>query len=200
VLIVPGSKTIAAGNLAKIKQFYDQGGKVIATTRLPYLSAEFGQDDKVRAAVRAVFGVDPQGAAAREAAASNARGGKAYFLPKPSAESLGRVLDDALAVWDVKLGGTPRLAGGNLSYLHKAREGRGVWFFANSSDTAVDVPVTLRGRHELEAWDPHTGAIAPAGVSHAVESGQAVTRVRLVLPPVRSVFLLERLPTRTDKG
>lgn len=193
VLIVPGSKTIAASNLAKIKQFFDQGGKVIATTRLPYLSAEFGQDDKVRGAIRAIFGVDPQGAVAREAAASSPRGGKAYFLPKPSAESLGRVLDDALAVWDVKLGGVPRLAGGNLSYLHKARDGRGVWFFANSSDTAVDVPVTLRGRHELEAWDPHAGAIAPAAASHAVESGQAVTRIRLALPPVRSVFLLERL-------
>ena len=199
VLIVPGSKTIAASNLAKIKQFYDQGGKVIATTQLPHRSAEFGQDDKVRAAIRAILGVDPRQPVTGELAASNARGGKAYFLPKPSAESLSRVLDDALAVWDVKFVGTPKPAGGNLSYLHKIREGRGLWFFANSSDTAVDVPVTLRGRHEVEAWDPHTGAITPAAVSHAVDSGQEVTRLRLLLPPVRSVFLLERLPTRANK-
>ena len=37
-------EAISASNLAKVKSFFDQGGKVIATTRLPDHSAELGQE------------------------------------------------------------------------------------------------------------------------------------------------------------
>jgi hypothetical protein len=55
VLILPGHKTIRWSNLKKIKQFYDNGGKVIATGQLPYKSAEFGHDADVVATVKAMF-------------------------------------------------------------------------------------------------------------------------------------------------
>jgi hypothetical protein len=41
--------------LKKIKQFYDNGGKVIATGQLPYKSAEFGHDADVVATIKAMF-------------------------------------------------------------------------------------------------------------------------------------------------
>jgi hypothetical protein len=55
VLILPGHRTIRWSNLKKIKQFYDNGGKVIATGQLPYKSAECGHDADVVAAIKAMF-------------------------------------------------------------------------------------------------------------------------------------------------
>jgi hypothetical protein len=55
VFIMPGHKTIRWSNLKKIKQFYDNGGKVIATGQLPYKSAEFGHDADVVATIKAMF-------------------------------------------------------------------------------------------------------------------------------------------------
>jgi hypothetical protein len=46
------------------------------------------------------------------------------------------------------------------------------------------------GRMDLEAWDPHTGKIVPAEFSHEAEAGCDVTKVRLTLPPTKSVFIL----------
>jgi hypothetical protein len=56
--IIPGSRCINIASLRRIKQFYDQGGTVIATTRLPDRAAEFGADDEVRQLVSAIFGPD----------------------------------------------------------------------------------------------------------------------------------------------
>jgi hypothetical protein len=48
VLFLPAGDTISAAAAAKIKQFYDQGGQVIATGMLPTRSAEFGKDAEVK--------------------------------------------------------------------------------------------------------------------------------------------------------
>jgi hypothetical protein len=55
VVIVPGHRTIRWSNLKKIKEFYDHGGKVIATGQLPDTSAEFGHDADVVAAIKEMF-------------------------------------------------------------------------------------------------------------------------------------------------
>ena len=55
VMIVPGHQTINWSNLKKIKAFYDQGGKVIATGTLPSKSAEFGHDEDVVKTIKAMF-------------------------------------------------------------------------------------------------------------------------------------------------
>lgn len=59
VIVIPGGRVIHWSNLQKIKDFYDRGGKVIATTQLPIKSAEPGHDADVCAAVRAIFGIAP---------------------------------------------------------------------------------------------------------------------------------------------
>jgi hypothetical protein len=55
VLIVPGHQTIRWSNLQKIKQFYDNGGKVIATGTLPSKSAEFDHDADVVTTINQLF-------------------------------------------------------------------------------------------------------------------------------------------------
>ena len=324
VFIIPGSRVIHWSSLRRIKEFYDAGGKVIATTQLPDQSAEFGKDAEVRQAIAAMFGAqgtqepayprvsassawalgghDPSNAAdgdpgtrwnaadgtkgdqwlevdfgapktfgktvtkeafgrttaykvqywdgakwgdcvkgerlgpnktdtfkaatsskvrlyidsiasdsvsiiefevydeqgrnlalaggSSHSVQANAKGGKAYFAPVPRAGVLKAMLDDALPVGDVTFEEDIEVSGGNLSYIHKVVNGRDVYFFGNSSEAAVDTHVRLRGKLALEQWDPHTGATRAAECSHATEAGEDVTRVRLALPAVRSVFLV----------
>jgi len=72
--------------LRRIKQFYDQGGTVIATTCLPDRAAEFGADAEVRQLVAEIFGDS-------SACHRNGKGGKAWFLPAPGVAALNAVLD-----------------------------------------------------------------------------------------------------------
>jgi len=203
VLILPGSVAISAANLARVKEFFDAGGKVIATTRLPRQSAEFGKDEDVRAALGHIFGAAAVAASevlerdgANPAALSapvghpsanrNGRGGAAWFLAKPNTAVLAGVLAEALPEPDVAWVNRPTVRGGNLSCLHKEIGGRDFYFFANSSDTPVSTAVRLRGRRRLERWDPHTGKITP---QRAQIEGDA-TKVQVELAPVTSVFFV----------
>jgi hypothetical protein len=87
---------------------------------------------------------------------------------------------------DVTWGKPPTVDGGHLSYLHKVIDGRHFWFFANSSDTAVNTPICLRGVYSLKRWDPHGGQIEPCPTKQAATD----TTVQLRLDPVSSVFLV----------
>jgi hypothetical protein len=77
-----------------------------------------------------------------------------------------------------------------LSHLHKVKDGADLYYFANSSNDRVDTWVRLRGKHTLQTWDPHSGAMTAADFKHETKKGQEITRVRLVLEPVKSVFLV----------
>ncbi len=161
VLVLPGHKTIRWSNLRKIQAFHDAGGKVIATGTLPSKSAEFGHDADVARAVASMF-------------------------PAPSdPTTLQKELAQALPVYDVEFEGDriPR-------YIHKLKDGAHLYLFANLDPAPLDTHVRLRGRLELQAWDPHTGEIRPADYTHHHHANTDVTRVRLTLPPVRSLFLL----------
>ena len=53
-LVVPSSEVVSAEGLAKIEAFFDAGGQVIFTTRLPARSSEPGRDAEVADAARGV--------------------------------------------------------------------------------------------------------------------------------------------------
>ncbi len=320
--IIPGSRCINVATLRRVKQFYDQGGTVIATTRLPDCAAEAGADAEVRRLVTAIFGPemaqqeegprvsasstwaggghDPalsmdgsadtrwnaadgkkgaqwleadfasrqtitgavvneafdrvrgyriqtwDGAAwvdqakgerlgerkeitfapvstlkirllmeavvsdsasisewtllgaggrslfAREASPChrNASGGRAWFLPSPQVAELKKVLNEALPDGDVVIGQDPKVNGGNFSYIHKVKDGRSIYFFANSSDGEVDTWVTLRGKLALELWNPHDGQRGPVEYEQVAGKEGPVTRARVKLAPVHSLFLV----------
>jgi hypothetical protein len=322
IFIIPGSRCINVATLRRIKQFYDQGGTVIATTCLPDRAAEFGADAEVRRLVSEIFGPaatyqsagphvtsssawdgydaaksmdgstqtrwnaaegstgpqwlavdfgksqDVAGVAVNEAfdrvrgyrlqtwdgtawvdqvtgdrlgehkemafaavattkvrllleaVASdtpsivewtisgadgrnllerepsachrNARGGKAWFLPTPGVAALKTVLNEALPDGDVVIRDDPAVSGGNFSYIHKVKDGQSIYFFANSSDAEVDTWVDLHGKLDLEAWNPHDGKIGPATLEHIAGKQGPVTRVRVMLAPVHSLFFVAK--------
>ncbi len=127
----------------------------------------------------------------------NSAGGRGYFIPQPDINILNAVLKEAVPVRDVEIQAPPmwpvkmgRAYDGALTYLHKVKDERDIYFFANSSDKPVDTKVALRGDKNLAIWNPHTGEQENAEVEKSEPSGQPVTTVHLVLPPVKAVFFV----------
>jgi hypothetical protein len=214
VLIMPSARVVHASNLTKIRAFCEVGGKVIVTTQVPCKSAEFGRDQEVAAAVRALFGDDLARVAKAEPyfKRTNGQGGAAYFVSTVSGPGLDAALDDAIPVPDVRFAEPGPAVGasepvqsaagssaagaatvrGMLSYLHKVKDGRHIYYLANSTDDPVKTFITIRGQRTLQRWNPHDGSSEPAKTEARMENGQPVTRVQLDLGAVQSVFLVER--------
>lgn len=198
VVILPNLGVIGTANMGRIKEFYDRGGAVVALARLPDRSTELDGDAGVRQGVASVFGPLSSGqsgggtvssrTAQAPSAHTNLRGGKAFLLPELTEESLGKVLAEVLPVPDVRFSTLPRVAEGNFTCIHKVLDGRDIYFFANSSATAVKTEVRLRGNYTLEQWNPHTGKIQ--ALSATVDG--PVTSAHLDLAPVSSVFWVAR--------
>jgi hypothetical protein len=209
VLVLPGGDTISASVARKVLEFYRAGGTVVATRRLPTKSAEFKQDREVQQMVGEVFGIPINAPMTAEIRAftddfktyfahPNKAGGKAYFLPQPDPNMMNAVLREAVPVrdvdiqqapmWPVKMG---QSYDGALTYIHKVKDGRDIYFFANSQDTPVDTKVVLRGKKNLEIWNPHSGQRLPVEAAQTEAGGQPTTTFRLQLAPVNSVFLIQ---------
>jgi hypothetical protein len=206
VLLLPACKTIHLSNLKMVKKFYDAGGKVVATTCLPEQSAEFGHNDDVQRLTQAMFGPT----------------GRGVFVPKPDERSLKQALDGLGLVWDVRVENVPNIPrvsrdgsdpsvnqsatkpewyeGGNrqFGYIHKVLTGTDFYFFGNSSAQSITADVTLRGRLELEVWNPHNGERTPLKCVYDKLSGTDVTRTHLTLESLRSIFLVA--PSLTTRG
>ena len=108
------------------------------------------------------------------------------------------ILREALPVWDVAISEPMRPVvigpgyNGSLTYIHKVKDGRNLYFFANSSDNPIDTSVALRGGLNLSLWNPMDGQVRAAEVSHSKHaSGQDLTTIRLQLKPVTAAFFVE---------
>lgn len=120
----------------------------------------------------------------------NDNGGKAFFVPALNADLLRNVINDSLKAWDIRTEDYGKLSNGSLSCIHKKMDGKNIYFFANSSDEELELPVLLRGKMSLNRWNPHSGSIEkyPSTVIH--QNGYDLTRLRFKLDPVQSVFLV----------
>jgi len=187
VVFLPGHRTIHWSSLQKILSFYDQGGSVIATGDLPFKSAEFGHDADVAGAIDALFGTgQPRGEGPADyEIRRNDRGGCAIRLRALNAGSLRAALDRARPSYDVTFE-----PGQALRTIHKVWQNRHLFYFANLNPELRATTVTLRGRHDLEAWDPHTGEIKPAQATYSRGGDTVFTHVSLPLPHLKSVFLI----------
>ncbi len=186
VLVLPGHNTIAWASLRKIREFYDQGGSVVATGQLPFKSAEFGHDTDVTNTIALMFGGGESHGAGVLTIRRNDRGGCAIRVNRLTGETLRTALDLARQDYDVSFE-----PGRALRYLHKVANGHHLYFLGNLNPTAPETAVTLRGRHDFEIWDPHEGTIARAVGRHFTRDGREFTEVRLALPPRRSAFLVD---------
>jgi len=189
VLALPSMKTITTSNIVDARKFYEAGGKVVFTTRLPWKAVELNGDSLVQAAVRGIF---PElaklapGDSFPEIAmeVSNAVGGKAYLIPSPTAANL-RTAISSVIVPDVAFE-----AGKPLEYIHKVRDGKDIYFFANTKYKAYSGVVALKGEHLLTWMDPHTGKSVKALTNSIIRQNQVYTLVEMKLEANRSIFLV----------
>lgn len=126
-----------------------------------------------------------------------------------SAPQLDAVLNRMQIDWDTTIEGQPRVensgilnvfypqfealranrgirSGGMFNYIHKYYAGCDIWYFSNTTTADCECTVTLRGRHALEEWNPHTGKMRRIQCEFDDESGR--TKAKIVLPSKSSVF------------
>ena len=185
VLVIPSCQTMSISNLKKIRDFYQQGGTLVFTTRLPSKSVETGKDLYINKLVKSIF---PKGENNSGVVQTNRKGGKAIFIPKPSGQNLRQVLSDINGYFDVDYA-----VNEDIRYIHKVIGGQELFFFANIGGSNVNIPVTLRGKMKLQKWDPHTGDIQDLITENNLndQSRLATTKCALLLKPYHSVFLME---------
>jgi hypothetical protein len=192
LMILPGGKIISLKALQKIKQFFDAGGKVLATSLLPSKSADGSNDKEIEKIISELFG---DNASTQAQIKTNGKGGKAIFIANPTAELLSKTIAELLPAADVIFIDTPKITSklGYFSYLHKIQNGKDIYFFANSSDNNLDTEVLLRGKLNLENWNPNTGDVSTLqNVTYAKKNGQIYTRCKLNLSAVKSTFWISK--------
>ena len=124
---------------------------------------------------------------------TNDAGGTSIFIPSITERKLAEALEDMPC--DVGFSDNPVLATdfGKFSYIHKVHDGRDVYYFANSSDETIKTDILLRGRLELQSWNPHDGVVSPIEEIEMQErDGEWYTKCPLSLESVSSVFWLTK--------
>lgn len=215
LLIMPSAKVLSVETLKKIKSFYDEGGKILATHQLPCKSAEFGRDDELAELVKAIFGIDPSEAMpGAEVSSSNPQGGKALFLPWAEKDALEKAIDLLIPNPNVSIGkieelnqpdalhrpllgvdeyrNLPSEKLGMFSYIHKQKNGKEIYLFANSTDHPIKTKVSLKGKLSIDIWNPHTGSLGETiSFKHEKQGDDTVyTTFELDLSPVSSIFII----------
>jgi hypothetical protein len=199
VVIMPGGEVISAETMKAIRSYYVGGGKVIATELLPSRSAEFGRDEEVATLVREIFGEN-----STETFRVNVQGGMAALLQTTDKASLENIFAQMAISPDVAIryasSPIPADGSGFVSYIHKRKAGKDVYFLANSTDSLLSAEVCLQGRLKPECWNPRTGDIRPVeGVRvEKGESGEEYTVLPLELPRVSSVFIVSDINKETE--
>lgn len=191
VLVIPGGKVISVKTLEKIKDFYENGGCVIATTMIPSKSTEFGKDDQINELIRSLWGIFPSNTTNDNSAQikTNANGGKIVFVAHPDESTMSSLLEKAWPNADVVFEGAGNNK--NLSYIHKQKEGRDIYFIANRGDKPVDTFLKIKGKMNSELWNPYNGQIEELDeVTYLHENGTDYTRIKLKLEPVKSLFIV----------
>lgn len=212
-VLLLGAATCVTVELARFaRQFYEAGGKVLATFALPWKDARAGASDEIESIFAGMFGTSPRALKATIQAArkapftvldnQNPAGGRAVLVtgydqaPWQGAyypafeDACRRVLPlearDTLLVKEGTTGEHPAY----VMVAHKTIDGREVYFLANTSRDAsyvnVDVSLDVRARG-IEAWDTLDGSITPF-TAFSVDG--PTTRLRLAFPPHASHLLV----------
>lgn len=194
VMFLTGCNIISYKTLEKLKAFYESGGTIISTTQLPFKSAEMGNDQKVIDLVQDIFGINSLAQNMTQIQSNSIENdGKAIFIPSPDKVSVQEALNSISP--DIRFVSNPTLASdfGKFSYIHKIKDGRDIYYFANSSDEFIETEVLLNGNLELEEWNPHNGMVEEK-VNSSLQKieDEDYTKIKLNLKPVSSVFWISK--------
>ncbi len=80
--------------------------------------------------------------------------------------------------------------GGMFQYIHKRTDEGDIYYFTNGTDAPYNHHLLLRGAHDVDEWDPHTGGIRPRAEKFISYRGEVYTDLRLTLPAHTSTFFV----------
>ncbi len=186
VLAVPPVEVIPYPTLARVKQFFDNGGIVLGYGFLPERSATIGKSPKDIAALRnAIWGDSAK--PGLTACRTNAAGGRAYLLPEsPTPEQVQAALAEAGVnpTLEVLEGKTDHW----LHVLHRVKDGRDVFFIANQNHegSAREFTFRIKADGHPECWDAMRNHITAIPFTR---SGKHV-QMKLRMEPNESVLLV----------
>lgn len=190
VIIMPGQKVMSVKALEKIKDFFDAGGKVIATTKLPDKSAEIGKDGELKEIINYLF----PNANGNITVNKGKNGGISVFVKNSSTDNIEQALNAVEDKRDVifeSLDNTiPKLE--CFSYVHKIKDGKNFFYFANSTDNKIDTDVLLRGKFNLESWNAYNGKSDKISSTVIKKDNMYYTKFRLQIDKVSSVLIVEK--------
>jgi len=164
-IVLPPMKVISRKALSRIRQFFDEGGLVVAYGTLPSASSEEGWGDPAIASdIKAIFGVDS--GTVKDAENHSAQGGRAYFVVGNAAKVLEPLDRNLRADFEVVKGSRERLI-----YLHRVKNGQDLYWIVNDTDHPRQAVVSLAAQGKPELWDPATGERRE--VAYWTEKGRA---------------------------
>ena len=180
VVVLPPMTTIRTETLQKVKDFYDDGGTVVAFGKLPNASPENGRDDpNIQSLLKEVFGVAKREEVVGIQERENEQGGKAFFVPDDETR-VPFIISNAI-VADVVASEK------DIFHTHQKIGELDVYFLFNTRPERRKISFSLRVCGEPEIWDAFTGDVRPV---HRFEAQGERTKVRLDMEPYEGVLLV----------
>lgn len=223
VLIVPPVEAIPYETLAKVKQFYDNGGIVVGYGFLPSKSATIGKTSQAIAQLcDSIWSNNAK--PGPNACNRHSSGGRAYLLP----ELLSSKTVTEAIVADAGVRPTLKVAAGrtddNLHVLHRQKDGRDIFFVCNQIPygPARQFTFQVNASGEPEIWDAMRNEITTPAFERIDDKHIEVTmsleplesfllvmqpekiarpaRIELSTKPIRESIALVRIPSAPVEG
>jgi len=193
VLILPPLSVIGRDTIEKIKNFYENGGTVIAMNTLPTSSPEEGKRDSVVAkTVEDIFGFNPTFVRSgyydidrtysnEFVTNSNGKSGRAYFTKY--VERIPSIVEKAVAKDVTIKKGIPA----GFCFLHRATEDCDIYYLVNSQKVPRQWDVSFRCAGGVEKWCPETGE---AEKIYGLKDKAGRTEINLSFEPWQSYYIV----------
>ncbi len=200
LIILTGCEVISMETLDVLKEYYDKGGKIIATYTLPTKTAEKGKDNEAKEIIEHIFGTDIYSTSAKGNIYKNTNknGGQAYFICSydygtndyfKNIDLLELAVNEAIKVRDVAINTNDDSYKSIVTYIHRKTEKEDIYFIANTGSDNFSGSVVLKGKHHPVLLDPHTGEITVPEYKNHKLYGENVTSVKLDIETLSSKII-----------
>ena len=85
-----------------------------------------------------------------------------------------------------------------MNYIHKRYAGCDIFYITNTTSSAFNRNILLRGRHQPEEWNPYTGKIHKLTAELVRFRGEIYTKVSVPIEASSCTFLISPI-VRTPK-
>lgn len=221
VIDIGMTTSITLGFAKKLQDFYDNGGKVVANTTLPYLEAHSGSSKELCDIIAKIFGINPEDhftklqknkdMSTKVITNKNSKGGRAVFIQTPlkapfltdyypklktGMDFLIPLEERDIIVWKNH---STKTHAAYVMATHKSVENKELYFLTNTSreahydNTIVEIKVKPL---KVELWDTLTGEITK--FEDFGFDGEKL-RLNLNIPPYKSYLFAITKPIENEK-